>query len=419
MKKIIPLLIALLVSFHINAQEDITLSGLVVEQNSKFNTGKVNYLKNAEIKSVGATPRLSDVNGKFTLIFTDKPFGKTVRVYAEKNGYELVNREELNATAVIGRKTPLKIVFCKQGQLFENQVTYYNIAKDAAIASYEKQIAILEGEGEEKNQLIKQLETQFNQKITNKYQANQLLKKQLETTKQQAKDLADKWVTTNLDDQSETYQRAFRAFLAKDIDKALMILDSVDLAQRLESITIENKKDSALIQEKLVNIEKRFSQVKTDIDQYLFKARLHTHKRDFSETIKLYENILPVVRQLAEQYPESFSSELGRVLNDFGQFLVDKNATKARTYLEESLSIYRKLANNEPHKYNINVCKIAINLGMLYKTELEKTSDIKLKSIGIDLVRDAQNRLPADSVNDESIIQQRSLDVLYNFFSNL
>jgi len=419
MKKIIHLFIALLVGFHINAQEDIPLPGLVVEQNSKFNTGKVNYLENAQIQSVGANPQFSDSNGKFTLIFTDKLFGETVIVYAKKNGYELVNGEELKATAVIGRKTPLKIVFCKQGQLLENQTTYYNIATDAAIASYEKQIAILEGEGEEKDQLIKQLETQFNQKITNKYQANQLLKKQLETTKQQAVELANRWVTTNLDDQSETYQRAFRAFLAKDIDKALMILDSVDLAQRLEDITIENKKDSALIQEKLVSIQVRLRQIKIDIDPYLFKARLYAHKHDFSEPIKLYENILPEVRQLAEQYPDSFSSELGRVLNDFGQFLVDKDAAKARIYLEESLSIYRKLANDEPHEYNINVCKIAISLGKLYKTELEKTNNTELKSIGIELIKDAQNRLPADSVNDESIIQKRNLEMLYNFFSNL
>jgi len=206
-------------------------------------------------------------------------------------------------------------------------------------------------------------------------------------------------VTTNLDDQSETYQRAFRAFLAKDIDKALMILDSVDLAQRLESITIENGIDSALIQEKIASIEIRLSQLKTDIDQYLFKATLYAHKRDSPETIKLYKNILPVVRRLAEKHPESFSSELGRVLNDFGQFLTDKDAAKARIYLEESLSI--------------------LSLGTLYKTELEKTNNTELQSIGIELIKDAQNRLPADSVNDESIIQQRNLEMLYNFFSNL
>ncbi len=228
------LTLLLLLGLHLlTAQQDISLPGQVVEQNSKYRTGNVKYISNAEVKSAGTAPQRSDAQGKFTLVFADRPGGDVARIFAAKNGYEVVNEEELKQASVIGRIQPLKIVMCVAGQLYENQINYYNIAKDASLDAYKRKVATLQKEGKEKEQLMAELRVQFSQDIKTNGDAVALLDKQRQLAEQQAKELADKWVTVNLDDESPTYQRAFAAFETKNIELAKAILDSVDLEKRL------------------------------------------------------------------------------------------------------------------------------------------------------------------------------------------
>ncbi|MBK9962731.1 MAG: hypothetical protein IPP06_15835 [Saprospiraceae bacterium] len=84
MEKIITTLFFLLTLDLLVAQQDLTLPGLVVEQNSKYRTGSIIHLSNVEIKSVSAKPQRSDANGKFTLVFADRPGGDVARIHAAK-----------------------------------------------------------------------------------------------------------------------------------------------------------------------------------------------------------------------------------------------------------------------------------------------------------------------------------------------
>src|SRR4051812_37178802 len=99
-----------LITIITNAQQDIQLPGVVVEQNSKIKTGAVIYLQGASINAPQSTPQVSDANGKFTLIFGDMPAGNVARVNAVKDGYEVVNYKLIQASAITGRKSPLEIV---------------------------------------------------------------------------------------------------------------------------------------------------------------------------------------------------------------------------------------------------------------------------------------------------------------------
>ncbi|MBK8490434.1 MAG: hypothetical protein IPL49_05870 [Saprospirales bacterium] len=152
-------------------QQDVKLPGIVVEQNSQFHTGKVIYLSNVEIKSVGATPQLSNLDGSFTLVFADRPPGNMVKVYAKKSGYDLVNDKEMEKAAVLGRLAPLKLVMCKEGQLYQNQIAYYQIAEDAVKQSYNQRLKLLEQESKEKDLLIANMQVEFNQVISSADQA--------------------------------------------------------------------------------------------------------------------------------------------------------------------------------------------------------------------------------------------------------
>lgn len=403
--KIIIVTTIMLLAWQLAAQQDTRLSGVVVEQNSKFKTGKVNYLSKAQVKAPGSAPQLSDATGKFTLIFADQPLGNLARIYAAKSGYEVVNKAELKKTAVMGRKTALKVVLCKEGALYENQVTYYKIAEDAAVKKYKKKVALLKEDGKEKQQLIKNLEAQFNQKITNLDQAGQLLKQQLKTSKQQAQELADKWVTVNLDDQSATYQRAFQAFLNKDIDLAIRILDSVDMEKRLAQNTEAIAKKEALINDLEKNMKKRDQQMAKDVNQVLLKAHLHVVHHDFKEAEAAYElalkydpnnlkvlfeyavfledhkhyaksiqrhkEVLAGYRALHKKSSNQYWFELACILYDLGDLYAATYETQlAKEHYDEALKYYRMLAEKDAPKYLPYVARILNHLGALWcKTE--------------------------------------------------
>lgn len=354
MRKYQCLLVGLCFLTSLTAQQDVQLPGVVVEQNSKFLTGTVNYLANAQIKSAGANPQRSDAQGRFTLIYADQPFGNVARIYATKQGYELVNDEELKKAAVMGRNTPLKVVMCKVGTLYENQIAYYAIVEEVTRTSYETQLAQLEQEGRDLEVALAEMQVQFNQEITSVNQAKELLLQQLHSAQQQAKELADKFVTVNLDDQSETYQRAFRAFMQKDIDQALLILDSVDLALRLATNAAAMAKENELMDTLAARVAKRSEQMAQDVEQCVFKARLHILKYEFKEAEEMYE--------LALQYQKDDES----LIFDFALFLQEQNRfKKANNYYEEALSLYRSLSQKNPEVYLPDVAGTLNNMGIL------------------------------------------------------
>ena len=92
--------------FQLNAQQDVEMRGVVVEQNSKLKTGKIVYLPAVSIKASQATPQITDSYGRFKLVFADVPNGNVTRIDVSKDGYEVVNSKVLVAAAVTGRKNP-------------------------------------------------------------------------------------------------------------------------------------------------------------------------------------------------------------------------------------------------------------------------------------------------------------------------
>jgi|GEM_PF-1326316 len=391
MKIFTSLFFLLLALTSLSAQQDLKLPGLVVEQNSKYRTGKVNYLSNVEIKSAGAIPQRSDAEGKFTLVFADRPGGDVARIFASKSGYEVVNEVELKQASVIGRIAPLKIVMCIQDQLYRNQLAYYNIAKDASLAAYERKVATLNKAGKEQERLIAELRVQFNLDLKTKEEALALLDKQRQQSEKQAKELADKWVTVNLDDQSPNYQRAFAAFEAKNIELAKAILDSVDLEQRLALNSSQKAKEQALLDTLQKNILLRETEMQQDVNMCLFNARLHKLDYEWAEAERLYDlavqydkgnyevtfeaahfmqsqNQFPKARKY---YEKALSETLEKdnkatILNNLGILLSDNNdMSGAKSAYEEALQISRQLAAKNPDIYLQDVAETLNNLGNL------------------------------------------------------
>lgn len=414
-KKIIWLLIAMFLCNAIIAQQDVKLPGVVVELNSAFNTGKVIYLSNAEIKAAGAAPQLSDAQGEFTLIFADKPIGNVAKIYASKNGYEVVNHEVIKEAAVMGRNSPLKVVMCKADFLYENQIAYYNIGKEAALKSFDERMTILKKEGKEKDQLIAKMEKEFNQKITSVNLANNLLLNELQQTQEKARALADNFLTVNLDDESEEYKEAFCRFLDGDIDGAQQILAQINLAQRLETNTKEKKKEIAIISQAQKSVFKRDKQIIQDIANCIFKAQLHQIKFEYDEAADMYELALkydsdnpfiqyeyalilikqnkfnkahPLLSKASQKYrvfakiiPQVNLPKLAMTLNNLAIIHQRKNELdSAKNNFEEALAIRRCLVQVNKKRYEPELSETLNNLGMVnYSKEQYDTALVLLE----------------------------------------
>lgn len=89
MKATLIFLLVLLVCCSVTAQQ-ITLTGQVSIHNSKYNSGKIEYVKDAYASAPNTKPDDTDDNGIFHLEFVGIDGGASVKVLVEKAGLELV-----------------------------------------------------------------------------------------------------------------------------------------------------------------------------------------------------------------------------------------------------------------------------------------------------------------------------------------
>ena len=421
-----------------DAQQDVKLPGVVVEQNSKIKTGAVIYLQGASIKATKATPQSSDAKGRFTLIFGDMPTGNVTRIDVVKDGYEVVNTKVLQAAAITGRTTPLEIVMCNSGLLYENQLTYYNIATDASRIAYERKIRVLEQGGNNKEALIAQLKKELNKQISSKEEAIQSLKEQYQLQVQQSQMLADKFSTVNLDDESETYQKAFAAFQSKNIDQALALLDSVNLVERLGTNAAALQEEESSVTGSLNNIERRKQQINQDVSECMFKSRLHILKYDYQTAKQNYllalaydslntDNIWEVAVFLLNQKEDSLAkkyfdkllsltpgdNEKALLLTEIGNAYTNRGAyEEAEKYYPPAIKIFNQLYEKNPVGYRAALTNTLINFGKLYndwqyfsiaKNYYDKADDIYTQAY--------------DSLNNPALSDSERLmwyDIMYN-----
>ena len=430
-----------IIGFSANAQQDVELPGIVVEQNSKVKTGKVVYVQGASIKAPQATPQMSDANGKFKLIFADLPLGNVTRIDVDRNGYEVVNSKVLQAAAITGRKAPLEIVMCKLGLLYENQVVYYHIATDATREQYEKKIKILEQGGKNKDDLIARLQKEMNKEINSKEEAIKSLKEQYQLQFAQSQDIANKFVTVNLDDESETYQRAFEAFQSKDIDKAILLLDRVNMEERLATNTKELQMEESSGPGSQ-NVERRKQQIKQDVSQCMFKSRLHILKYEYQTARQTYllalqydssniDNLWEVASFLLNQKEDSLAKKyFGQLLSlthtdyDKAVALADigmayKNIggyEEAEKYFPGAIKILNQLYQKDPNAYRVTLTNVLTNFGSLYYeweyfsiaenyySEADKIYVQSYDSLNNTAIPDAESLIWYDILNNQCLI---------------
>lgn len=303
-------------STFLSAQQ-YSVGGKVAVQNSKYKTGKVQYLDGVYVQAAFAKSALTDQKGEFKLTFVGLNKGEKTQLKVKKNGYEVVNEKALQ-DVIVGRASHLDIYMCVEGELIDNQLVYYNIAKEAITKSYQRKIAKLQASYDDAEELIASLEDQLNKTIASSSEALDLLNTEKEAALETAREIAGKFAYVNLDNVSDDYVKAFDAYQKGQLDKALKILDPQLLKNKLEKAVAERNRVAKLKAQYEVELEKAQKNIAENIEAWILRARVANlnNKRDearaaFETAIEYDADNLELLKEYAEFCDQNYMYKRG------------------------------------------------------------------------------------------------------------
>src|SRR6266576_2810460 len=348
---------------------------------------------NIEVSALVGNTNNTDANGKFTFSFPNKKPGDTVRLIVRKEGYVVVNDIQLELTLPADpEERPAIILLCKEGDREEMGRRFYKLKSVEAIdETYKKKVqnaqnasaAELAKLRQERDQ-AKAIDETYKKKLQDAQNASAAELAKLSQERDQAKGATDT-VVEGLAKQkpgvgSELYRTTTRLFLDGKVDRALVALSD----EKLRELSKAPK-------EKKVEAEKT---TKEAIQAWLLKGQLLTVQFRFDDAEKAYQGAI-------ETSPESFeanfafawfsqqlnhydkaksaygrSLELARRNQDDGEIAMTLNnlamlnraqnrVEAARKGYEETLKIYRQLAQRTPDTYLSYVAVTLNNLAVL------------------------------------------------------
>ena len=300
------LFILLSFALALSAQQS-DIKGVISIHNSEYETGKRQYVPNAQVEDEfeKAQPTTTLADGNFKLTFVQVDEKTTVHLIVKKEGLQVVNIDGLNA--VTGQRNIVRLSMAKPERIAEYRRELYKIGKTEA----DKALVIqLKKKGDALNVLKKDATKNAAQiqQLQKEYSDLQAYAKNID---EQAQELSRRFVIINLDDESDSYRRAFQLFTEGAIEKAIQVLDSLNLSKRLADNTQIVEKSDKIIAETQTKKQKAIDQIHDDISSSLLKARLHRASFQFKEAATSYA--------LAIQY-DSLNLEY---LNEYTEFLTD------------------------------------------------------------------------------------------------
>ncbi len=214
--------------------ENSILSGQIVLQNSGGEP-----LSGVQVFANGANPAGSDSAGQFELKFADRKAGDRVRLSLKKEGFEVVNREELEPRIPADAKEIVVIVMCKTGERDRHAMLYYRIAEKSIQQGYETE--------------LKRINDNYENMVKEKNAELENLKVQRDTALAQAKDLSEKFAKVNLDEASEMYKQAFALFQYGKVEEARQVLDDAKMDQALAAAKKQEEEAKKAIRQSIEN----------------------------------------------------------------------------------------------------------------------------------------------------------------------
>jgi preprotein translocase subunit SecA/nephrocystin-3 len=195
---------------------------------------------------------------------------------------------------VLGRKFPLRIYVAEKGKLAQAQTELYQISKEALFARRDALIARLRGEKAQSEAAVAELQKRFGQELSDRFAAEDLLRKKMEEQEKQLPKFAMELAKKNLDNASQLYIQAYELFQQGEIGKVIALLDE----EKLQASYAQVKEARARIEEEKALLADREEQARRQvlqvIESYSLKADALELEFRYGEMAEQYRQILTI-----------------------------------------------------------------------------------------------------------------------------
>ncbi|MBL7938214.1 MAG: tetratricopeptide repeat protein [Flavobacteriales bacterium] len=255
---------ALLIPCTHHAQS-ISLPGTIAIQNSQYETGKRQFISDASVRAPLSKPTTSDNTGQFKLEFAGVSSGTPVRLTVSKPGYEVVNAREVQSV-ILGRIPAVDVLMADAQKLADAQLKYYQIATEGITQGYQRKLAALNRENEALADRLAQFNAEHKREVSSLMQAINVLSSERDKAMGNAGELAERFATTDLDNASDLFRRAFELFKDGQLDSVLVLLNKERLDAELASAREDKEQANERIRQVYKNLELKVSVLQSTMD---------------------------------------------------------------------------------------------------------------------------------------------------------
>ncbi len=395
MKHLLFVIVAVVPTVLLFSQPQI--KGVITIQNSKTETGRLQYVKGADVSAAFANPTISDDLGQFTLDFFNRISGDQADISIQKRGLEVVNADQLNTFIPAEQTTTLKVYMCEEGKLASTILDFRGIAESQITRRFEERIARLEQNNRASAADILRLEEERDLAL------------------RQYKNLARKLAVINLDEEPTFYTRAYQLFQENKIDEARTTIKNADLERQLA----ETKGSLELGRQLTAAAQKRIEGI---ANTYVLDAQMALADLDFEGAFESYDKAIQasdttiIVHNF--EYADILTSQyqLEKALNiylkslelskdnlpllAYNQFLIAttylgrSEFTRAIEYMEKCIGNYSLLAEKNPEDYLPFLGVASQMMSLIYLYSGDEASHISFAKEGIHIFRQLADQQP-------------------------
>ena len=225
-------------------------------------------------------------------------------------------------------------------------------------------------------------------------------KQEAQEYRKKYEDLLAQWNTVQGDEQANL---AMQALQAGDLDRAGKILDEILAAQdKVAEKTATNHYQRGGIfelqfkpHEALEQYDAAYRGAPKNFQYSHTYAVLLQGQNEFRKAVRVYEDNLEALRELAQKNPEAYEPNLAAVLNNLGNLYgaTQRFAEAEKSYIE-ARDLYRKLAQKNPEAYEPDLAAVLNNLGVLYRATQRLAEAEKAYGEALALYRKYAERSP-------------------------
>ena len=267
------------------AQQTV-LGGMVTVQNSKYETGRLEPVINAQVEEDYGRSQATTTgaDGAFRLPLVGIPEQESFRFSVRKSGLEVVNTDQLKAVA--GQKDAVRIYMARPEYIADFRKKIYNVGKTESEKAIERKLSQLE-----KDRAELQKNAAANADRIEALSAEiELAEARAKKIEQDARELAQKYERINLDDASEQYQQAFRLFQAGELDQALALLQNTP--EQARKILEERERIAELYREAAARDSVQRQRSRETMQALRLKADLHRTRYEWDSVALAYDYLI-------------------------------------------------------------------------------------------------------------------------------